>query len=61
MVQDMIFIRSQNDDYKAWAKGLKRAGYATNPKYASMLIRTIEENKLYIYDEVVLGPQKEAT
>lgn len=43
------------DDYKAWAKGLKRAGYATNPRYASMLINAIEENQLYLYDEVVLG------
>jgi len=37
-------------DYKAWAYGLKRAGYATNPKYAELIIKTIEENKLYIYD-----------
>lgn len=37
-------------DYKAWARGLKRAGYATNPDYANMLIRKIEENSLYIYD-----------
>lgn len=37
-------------DYKGWAKGLKKAGYATNPKYAVMLINLIEENGLYIYD-----------
>jgi len=37
-------------DYKAWARGLKRAGYATNPEYASLLIRKIEENKLYDLD-----------
>ncbi len=37
-------------DYKAWARGLKRAGYATNPDYANMLIRKIEESSLYIYD-----------
>lgn len=37
-------------DYEAWAKGLKKAGYATNPKYADMLIRIIEENHLDIYD-----------
>jgi hypothetical protein len=37
-------------DYKAWAHGLKRAGYATNPDYANMLVRKIEENKLYDYD-----------
>ena len=37
-------------DYKAWAHGLKRAGYATNPEYAQMLIRKIEENQLYYFD-----------
>jgi LysM repeat protein len=37
-------------NYKAWAQGLKRAGYATNPDYANMLVRKIEENKLYNYD-----------
>jgi len=37
-------------DYKAWAKGLKKAGYATNPDYANMLIRTIEEKNLHYYD-----------
>lgn len=38
-------------DYKGWAKGLKKAGYATDPKYAQRLIRIIEENKLYLLDE----------
>jgi len=37
-------------DYKAWAKGLKKAGYATNPKYPELLIRIIEDNELYKYD-----------
>ncbi len=37
-------------DYKAWAHGLKAAGYATNPKYAKLLIDIIEEYKLYEYD-----------
>jgi len=37
-------------DYKGWARGLKRAGYATNPDYANMLIRKIEENNLYYFD-----------
>lgn len=37
-------------DYKAWARGLKKAGYATNPDYANMLIRKIEENNLHIFD-----------
>lgn len=38
------------DDYKGWAEGLKRGGYATNPDYARLLIRLIEEQKLYQYD-----------
>jgi LysM repeat protein len=37
-------------DYKGWAHGLKKAGYATNPDYANMLIRKIEENNLILYD-----------
>jgi LysM repeat protein len=40
------------DDYKAWAKGLKKAGYATNPKYPQLLIKIIEEHKLYNYDKL---------
>ena len=39
------------DNYKAWARGLKKAGYATNPHYAQMLIRIIEENRLYELDK----------
>jgi len=37
-------------DYKGWAKGLKRCGYATNPVYAEKLIGIIEDYKLYRYD-----------
>lgn len=37
-------------DYQSWAKGLKQAGYATNPQYAEILISLIEKNKLYEYD-----------
>jgi LysM repeat protein len=33
-------------DYKAWAHGLKKAGYATNPKYAQILIKLIEDYDL---------------
>jgi len=39
-----------SDDYKGWAHGLKKAGYATDPNYPSMLIRKIEEYGLYRYD-----------
>ena len=38
-------------DYKAWAHGLKAAGYATNPKYASIIITIIEDNELYLLDQ----------
>ncbi len=38
-------------DYAAWARGLKQAGYATNPEYANILIRTIETNQLFLYDD----------
>jgi len=37
-------------DYKAWAHGLQKAGYATNQEYAQLLIRIIEDNELYKYD-----------
>lgn len=37
-------------DYKAWARGLKKAGYATNPKYADILIGLIETHQLYKFD-----------
>lgn len=46
-------------DYKAWAKGLKEAGYATHPKYAERLIELIEKYKLYQYDEVHDMPVKD--
>jgi LysM repeat protein len=38
-------------DYKRWSKGLKKAGYATNPRYPDLLIRLIEENGLAAYDQ----------
>ena len=39
-------------DYKGWAYGLKKAGYATNPRYPEILIRNIEENNLQQYDQL---------
>ncbi|MEA3443205.1 MAG: glucosaminidase domain-containing protein [Bacteroidota bacterium] len=38
-------------DYKGWARGLKKAGYATNPKYPSLLIKIIEANNLHELDK----------
>jgi LysM repeat protein len=43
-------------DYKAWARGLKKAGYATNSNYAESLIRIIEEHNLSLYDRMVATP-----
>ena len=39
-------------DYKKWARGLKKAGYATDKKYPNKLIRIIETYKLYEFDKV---------
>ncbi|MEE9408084.1 MAG: glucosaminidase domain-containing protein [Polaribacter sp.] len=39
-------------DYKKWAKGLKKAGYATDRKYPNKLIKIIEDYKLYEFDKV---------
>ena len=44
----------KQDDYKGWARGLKAAGYATSPTYAKVLIKIIEDNELYLYDQMVL-------
>lgn len=46
-------------DYKNWAKGLKKAGYATNPAYATTLINLIERYNLDRYDNYVLGKNVE--
>ncbi len=48
-------------DYKGWAHGLKKAGYATNPRYAELVIKIIEDHQLYKYDvsqEVILASKK---
>ena len=42
-------------DYKGWAFGLKKAGYATNIKYSQILIKLIEEYHLDNYSLVALG------
>jgi flagellum-specific peptidoglycan hydrolase FlgJ len=41
-------------DYKAWAKGLKAAGYATDAQYPAKLIGIIERFQLYKYDGVAI-------
>ena len=42
-------------DYRAWAAGLKEAGYATNPRYAELLVDLIERYELYQYDQENAG------
>lgn len=39
-------------EYKKWAKGLRKAGYATNKKYPQLLIKIIEDNKLFQFDKM---------
>ncbi len=49
----------EQTDYKAWAHGLKKAGYATNPQYAELLITFIERHKLHKYDGVKLSEEED--
>ena len=46
-----FLFRLKITDYKGWAKGLKKAGYATDPKYANRLINIIETYDLDKYDK----------
>ena len=50
----------KSTDYKNWAKGLRKAGYATNPKYPQLLIDLIERYDLYQYDTGVAPSKKTA-
>lgn len=42
-------------DYKSWAYGLKKAGYATNPRYPQLVIKVIEQYRLNDYSLIVLN------
>lgn len=48
-------FKLRKDDYRGWAKGLKKAGYATDPKYPNKLISIVERYNLTQYDDQVLG------
>lgn len=48
-------------DYKGWAEGLKKAGYATDPKYPSKLIGLIERYQLNLFDEEVAGKSSKSS
>ena len=45
----------EKDDYKAWAKGLRACGYATDPNYPDKLISYIERYNLHQYDCQITG------
>lgn len=55
-------------DYKGWARGLQKCGYATDKSYANKLIKLIEDYKLYQYDkkeirtkgQPAFGPKRKA-
>jgi hypothetical protein len=50
-------FKLSSDDYKGWANGLQRAGYATNKSYAQSLISVIERNGLDKYDQMAMQGQ----
>ena len=50
-------FKLEKNDYKGWAYGLKKAGYATDPNYPSKLIGIIERYQLNKYDAEVLGTE----
>ena len=56
-----ILFGFKSTDYKNWAIGLKKAGYATNPVYGNMLIKIIEDNKLYEYDHDYVPSKRPGT
>lgn len=47
-------FKLEADDYRGWAQGLDKAGYATAGKYAPALISIIERNDLQRYDRMVM-------
>lgn len=55
-----LFLLSPTD-YRGWAKGLKEAGYATNPAYPTLLINLIEQYNLTQYDRTRSGYYRDDT
>lgn len=49
-----LFTDLNPQDFESWAHGLKTAGYATNPKYASILISIIKRYELFKYDKMAI-------
>lgn len=50
-----FLFRLDPEDYKSWAEGLKKAGYATNPRYAPIIIKLIEDYNLQQYTLIAMG------
>ena len=50
-----FLFKYRSNDYKRWAHGLKKAGYATDPKYAHRLIKIIEDEQLFKLDRKGAG------
>ena len=50
-----FLLQLDPSDYKGWAYGLKRAGYATSPRYPEALLRLIETYSLYQYDQAAVS------
>lgn len=46
------------DDYKGWAAGIKKGGYATDSNYVSTIVGVIEGNNLQKYDQIVMEQMK---
>jgi flagellum-specific peptidoglycan hydrolase FlgJ len=59
-VRYSTLFKLNQTDYKAWAKGLKSAGYATDPQYPTKLIGLIERFQLYKYDGDSIGKIQES-
>lgn len=43
-----------HDDYKGWANGIKKGGYASDPNYTKTIVSVIEKNNLQKYDQQVM-------
>lgn len=54
-------FKLQKNDYEGWAKGLRKAGYATDRRYPDKLIALIERYQLNKFDDEVLGNERKST
>lgn len=56
-----FLFKYPSNDYTSWARGLQKAGYATNPQYADKIIGLIKKYELYVFDERKSSQGKEIT